>query len=429
MFKWKRQILSVFTLLAPVATFANHNIGFESSEHLVAGEKLKLYFGSQPVLQSEHKLHLSNGLELTYAQIVTMGGDFYAVPGQMISQGESLEERKKLFIEAYNTLAKDPAAVAEVPRIYDVIDKEHEAVVEGLKNGELPETIYARIGDENDRQWNCITGGSCLQAWWLVPGRFLTLSEEDFDHFGDNAMLAYQAGHAIALETAIAARATHDLTLLETAYSMNAYASHFLSDRFASGHMRTPRTELHNSVTPTVIGDLLVSFMHNEENQQGLHVHNLRGDKWVAYGDRYYFSTQNQLNRNRLDETLQASVNEISDAFQSGAVPQGQDVAALIPIPDEVQSNNFQDIAPMFYWDSTEKTLYRRSDVTNVHDNHYTADWWGWTTVALLAQGGLPTASQQALITAGYGDEAMRRGLIKDKSLIAIVKSEASRHQ
>ena len=50
-------------------------------------------------------------------------------------------------------------------------------------------------------------------------------------------------------------------------------------------HCRTPRVDLAMNVTPSILGDLLCKYMHDEDNKHGLHVTNVRGDKWTSYGD------------------------------------------------------------------------------------------------------------------------------------------------
>ena len=419
-----KKSLCVLLLLNATSVFAAGRFGYESGEHLAAGETVKLYFSPQDEGQKNYTFHLANGLELTYGQMVTLAGDFYGVVGQTISEGTTLEARQANFIAAYNTLASDAAAVTEVPKLYAVVERERDALNEGMKNGEKPEAIYARISDDDNRQWNCITGGSCAQnVWWLSQGRYLNLAKKDFDHFGDNAWIAYQAGHQLAIKVAIEAHQSQDAKKLEYAYSLNAYANHFLSDRFASGHIRTPRPKLADSVTPAVIGSVLASFMHKEENRAGLHVHNQRGDHWVAYGDGYFFDAINATNRSIMEEALQKSVNEVFYAYQYGAAPIEETVANLIPQADEMNNLAQQDISPLFYWDSATNTLYRRSDVTNQHDNHWISDWWGWTTLILMASNyGIPTEAQQEIIAAGYGNEAMSYGLIEDKKLVTYVK-------
>lgn len=416
--------LCTVMLLIPTYVFSSQQIGFESAEHYTAGENVKLYFDSRDMGQVNYSLHLPNGLSLNYAQLITLSGDYYGVVGQTISEGQSLEERKARFIQAFDSLAVSPASVVEVPELLAVINREHDAIVAGINQGEKPETIYARIGENNNREFNCITGGGCGAQWWLFQGRYLNLAKRDFDHFGNNALLAYAAGHAVALDTAIAAHQSGNRMQLELAYAINAYACHFLSDRFASGHMRTPRPQLPASVTPSVVGSLLASFMHSEENKNGLHVHNARGDNWYAMGDRYYFDSQNATNRKILAETLQESVNQVFSAYQSGSVSSEDHVFDLIPQPNEMGAAINQDISSLFYWDSASNTLYRRSDVTNVNDNHWTSDWWGWTTLIMIArERGIPTGGQSELIAAGYGKEAMQYGLITDKSLVEYMKA------
>jgi hypothetical protein len=54
---------------------------------------------------------------------------------------------------------------------------------------------------------------------------------------------------------------------------------HFLTDAFASGHMRTPRKLLGRD------GSLLAGVMHDLENDLGLLVRNDLGQSWRAFGD------------------------------------------------------------------------------------------------------------------------------------------------
>jgi hypothetical protein len=73
---------------------------------------------------------------------------------------------------------------------------------------------------------------------------YIELAKINYDHFGTNARLAYNAGHALAL--AEASQGT--IESLEQAYAINAFADHFLEDSFASGHMRVPREALSGGI-------------------------------------------------------------------------------------------------------------------------------------------------------------------------------------
>ena len=56
------------------------------------------------------------------------------------------------------------------------------------------------------------------------PG-YAGLAQINWDHFGDDARTAYNAGHATAIQRAIDGD-------LEGAYALNAFADHFLQDSF-----------------------------------------------------------------------------------------------------------------------------------------------------------------------------------------------------
>jgi hypothetical protein len=77
------------------------------------------------------------------------------------------------------------------------------------------------------------------------PKGYLGLAVIDFDHFGEDARRAYNAGHTAALRKAASGK---DAKTLETVHAMNAFADHFLEDSFASRHLRVPRRQLHGSI-------------------------------------------------------------------------------------------------------------------------------------------------------------------------------------
>jgi len=389
--------------------------GFECSEHMDSASAIQL----QGLPDSNKPLNLANGLTLSYSQIMALAGDFYGILGQAISEGRTSEERQNYFINAYNSLAQNPKSVTEVPEILKVVEYEQNKIQEGKKNGIPAEEIFKSMSEQNNRQWNCITGGGCDSLWWLNQGRYLQLAKRGYDHFGDDAWLAYKAGHELALNEAIKAHFNGDIKTLEYAYTLNAYASHFLSDRFSSGHLRTPFVHLVNEVTPSTIGSVLVTFMHNEENHNGLHVHNLRGDHWIAYGDRRYFDSVNDQNTVILKEALQESANQIYSAFTTGQIPNDESVFNLIPVADETGKNRNQDITPLFYRDESNHLLLRRSNTSNLHDKEFTSNWWGWSTlIELSKERGLPTEVQEELVASNNGKEALRYGLITDKEVL-----------
>lgn len=194
------------------------------------------------------------------------------------------------------------------------------------------------------------------------------------DHFGDYAWSCYKAGHAEALRIAkdgVDIEKHGDSTdlkdyydkpirdangkpknlfkdkdgkpvnlskedSLKLAYFYDAFALHYLSDQFASGHTRSPRMEMNKplelgkagsiglfasvadvitvrllTMANTVSGlfkfsklrpcrggwDGMTGFLHDLDGTTGLRVHNKRGDQWIAYGDAQYFLEPNRINR------------------------------------------------------------------------------------------------------------------------------------
>lgn len=409
------RVISTISLLL-LSSYSFSDPSFAAAEHLTIGDAISLQFHPDQAAKAAIPLHLPNLLTATYGEIVSFG-DFYGVVDEPISLGNTEEERKARFLKAYASFAIQTDLLDEAHQLITAIHDEEKLILDGMEKGEKPEDIYKKIGSEPGRRANCITGGGCdASTWWLSPGRYLKLAETNYDHFGDNALLAYQAGHAVALQEAKMAGLANDTVRLENAYAMNAFACHFLTDRFSAGHIRTPRVELPQHVTPAVVGALLAGIMHNEENPSGLHVYNLRGDHWLAFGDRTYFEARSETHRNLLKKALQYSADELFAAYQNKAV--NYHVEEFIPYPSETANNSELDNSPLFYWDETEQKLWRRQDTANAKDKHWTTNWWGWSTlIELGGEQALPTIMQATLIRAGLGQKALAEGLITDPAL------------
>lgn len=391
------QILGALITVVPLS-YADYSGSFALSEHWAMGQKVKLRFNLMQTPEAATPLHLKNGLTLTFGDILSLG-DLYGVLGQPISHGRTKQQKHAAFKEVYNSFAHNAAAVNEVTELNSVIKMEIREIESGMAQGETAEAIYKRIGNEVGRQINCITGGGCTSVgWWLYPGRYLLLAMENYDHFSPNNLIVYKTGHQVALQQAVKARISGKRADLEKAYAMDAFASHYLSDHFAAGHIRTPREELKDKITPAVLGSLLSNYMHNEENKYGIHVTNDLGDQWVVYGDYSYFNPFNQTNQQMLLKALQLSADELFDAYQTGIIPAKSAVLQMIPHAQQINDDNNLDIVPMFYWDNKSKQLFRRTDISNPYDRHWTSSWWGWSTLLLLkSQYGVTSTIQLTL--------------------------------
>lgn len=370
-------------------------IRFEGGEHRAIGDSVLLRFAAADAgtRAGSLPLVLPNGLELTYGQIVSLGGDFYGIPDRPISDGTTPQERIDRFTAAYESLATAPAAVDEAKQILDVMQIEIDAVNAAIAAGGSPSAEYAKLGDTLSGEWNRITGGGSIIHSMIPPGRYLKLAATNWDHFGYHAVLAYQAGHAAALKQAAAASGSPEPRLeLMRAYAKNAFADHYLSDLFSSGHLRTPRKELYESVTPSAVGSLLSRFMHDEDCRWGLIVVNRKPvpERWHAYGDKRYFDMVNADNQQRVDAALQLSVDEVFQAFLTGKEPDPETYQALQAAPDLKRVQSSLDgaaaatghISPLFLWDG--QTVQRRNDIDDLDDYSWTANWVGIATLTKL---------------------------------------------
>ena len=360
-------------------------IGFSGSEHVAIGDQVIL----QPFVASSNQertlLTLPNGLRLSYGSILALG-DFYGTVNLPISLGKSQKAREGRFLRAFNALATQAFAQSEVPAILQVMSDEKMVIEEGIRHNESEQFIFEKIGFQFERRYSCITGGSCSDKTWLLyPGRYIKLAGDNFDHFGEQAITAYKTGHQLAINLAIQAFQTQDLQQLEIAYAMNAFASHFLSDRFSSGHIRTPRMKLSQKVPSSVVSGLLAGLMHNEDNYYGLHVGNLRGEEWVAYGDKSYFFNKSSVGNQKQFEALQSSVDDIYFAYQYGYASPDVVIDALIPYQNA--SLGYLDTSPLFYWDGRSNILMRRQYLNEPYNTRSTSIWLSWPTLVALSKG------------------------------------------
>lgn len=310
----------------------------ESSEHVAVGNAITLTLADaskHAAASTPLPLGRPDGRTQTYGEIVALGGDFYgpppATPGdypQSISTPGA--DHGQLFQAAFGTLRNAPAA--ELNEIMTVIGQEQSRISEAKSAGQQPSAAFEALGDTLSYKWNEITGGGPASGGdkelLLHPGRYINLASVNMDHFGEDAVTVYQVGHGLAVT-----KASHmhgapgtDPKVQEQlllCYAWNAFADHFLTDLFSSGHLRTPRRSLYDiSLTDARETGLLARVMHNEDNVEGLQVTNARGESWTAYGDGMELdSPPSDENRRRAIAAVQASADEVYEAFSTGVVP------------------------------------------------------------------------------------------------------------
>ena len=371
------------TALTAQALKGKPQLRFEGAEHTAIGDNTRLRFieSAEPVLAQNVPLHLPNGLALTYGQVLALGGDFYGIVDRPINEGSTSADRLQRFTAAFDSLAALTASKTEATQILAIMQKEIDAVKQAIKDGKQPHEAYDALGDTLSEEWNKITGGGSFVSALFPLGRYLKLAANNADHFGEWARQTYIAGHTAALQTAAAAHASQDELRLERAYAMNAFADHYLTDLFSSGHLRVPRKAMAAAVTPSDLGSLITRFMHDEDSKFGLKVRNGHGEQWRAFGDKRYFDATDADNRNQVTLAVQDSADEVYAAYSSGNVP--TTFNALQRLPDLTAvldpANNF---SPLFRLQDNK--VLRRKDVNNLNDTATVDDWWGWSTYLLL---------------------------------------------
>jgi hypothetical protein len=117
-------------------------------------------------------------------------------------------------------------------------------------------------------------------------GHYLDLALKNRTHFSPLNWATFEGYHRRALEAigrgmARPRRVNVRHPIPADAIALTAFGCHFLTDAFASGHMRTPVAQLGAR------GALASKMMHDLDNGYGLLVENSRGQRWRAFGDEY----------------------------------------------------------------------------------------------------------------------------------------------
>uniref|UniRef100_UPI001D042978 hypothetical protein n=1 Tax=Candidatus Protochlamydia sp. W-9 TaxID=1785087 RepID=UPI001D042978 len=282
----------------------NHLVvgGFGSAEHVAIGEAVQL-----KGLPKDVPLLTKGVTPIRFQHIVALAGDFYGVAGQAISlPGGTDEEKTERFIKAFDTLAQ--ASNDEIRKILLEIDQECTAVT----HSSLPHHCYSNQMIEKNN------------AIKKIKNDIDELLIDNSDHFSSNAQDAYRIGHALALIEARDAGERQDIEGLKRAYALDAFACHFLTDLFASGHIRNQRGELEVFLISQLkfpkdmakkLAGILTGAQHEKDGHEGLNVANQRGDRWRAYGDGNFFSPKNVENKEKVITATQQSVDEIYAAY------------------------------------------------------------------------------------------------------------------
>ncbi|CAL1694606.1 unnamed protein product [Somion occarium] len=351
---------------------------FESGEHEAIGNKVTLYYDSGNIPGVEFNFAIGSQ-SLSYGLVVALAGDFYAnwklgtgdVEQISDSWDTNPEHSIDLAMKIVNTLLNDDGGYLAC--ILKAMADQEKEVLDGLASGQDPAQVYKSVADKYDTKYAKCTN---LGYVWIAL--------MNWDHFGVDAIKAYCAVHTAALRQA---KKAHDAQSndaygeLKKAYFLEAFAQHFLTDLFSTGHLRAPRRILHwtyfgngpaDPKQPNVDvypADRCAQKMHDEDCSNGLWVSNQEGDSWAAYGDKQLWSGKSARNFLQALKAAQSGLLEVWNTKQTGTIPKVADYKALKLVPilsDLFGPSNF---VPLFQWDASNPSILQfRSSVDDRQD-------------------------------------------------------------
>lgn len=327
---------------------------FASPGHMLLASGLTLTMADGSVETSTDALFAVGNQTLSYAQVVTLAADYFAGTSlsgitQPICTAAS-SDQTAVFTDKFNSLLQQYTYVGGVENpvaaLLQGVAAQTAVVQAGIQtfgaNGTYL-TYFQPYGDGGDSMADYFDYDVYGATVGIVG--YGLISVYNFDHFGAGAQTAYSVGHAVAIQQAIAASsAPAPAAALLAAYMTNAFADHYLSDLFSSGHLRVPRQQLHALLIG--VADFWSKDMHDEDSLLGLNVSNKAGDAWQAYGDLRDYDAVNTDNLDRARAALAFSIGEVYAAFQSGQAPNAY--AGLAAAPDPTATMALANQPPMF---------------------------------------------------------------------------------
>ncbi|MBC7658499.1 MAG: hypothetical protein H7249_02195 [Chitinophagaceae bacterium] len=258
----------------------------------------------------------------SYGELVAFSGDFYGTPEEIITQ-----TRNQSFLHPFSPNDK---------RVKGYFEKEEAAILKQMSD---PNVSYP---DYN------------LGFGFSFP-KYLELSTTNYNHFGWFNMVFYVKYHGRALALAVQAHDETDAkkkdSLLNQALIVNAFSDHFLTDGFATGHIRNPRTQAvewqkkykYNKIAVDALAKLMHDHDHllKDSHGPGLAVKNTRGDQWHTRcdGELFVLATAQSPQVAIPIESVARSVKELMTAYREGQTPIGlYSATELVPFLDTTET-------------------------------------------------------------------------------------------
>jgi len=307
---------------------------FDSGEHTLIGQK-----GYESACRKASCLPLisrkDKKMDFTYGELVAFSGDFYETPSALDS-----DTGTGLSFLGRNNLKKGKQIIEE--EIKQIDKQKHGVTAEDSKY--LDSTF----------QW--------ILAF---PSVYLSVSANNYAHFGWYNIKEYVFHHQAALDAALKGFKSTDPDtkneFFREALLKNSFADHFLTDGFASGHIRNPRTQSiswdkkkgcsidrDGSLRIGLIAKVLHDNDHTFEKTGGLKVVNARGDTWSTRSDGDLFIKWDETSPHYSlpVEAVALSVTEVLEAFRGGIYPRSTFKALhLVPFVDPTEKTLVETFA------------------------------------------------------------------------------------
>jgi len=178
-----------------------------------------------------------------------------------------------------------------------------------------------------------------LKLEWMKSFKHIEREIQNVDHCIWCNERAYAISHKQALLEAASAGQSNDVKRLSRAFRLEALGQHYLTDRFAAGHLMNARAASSN-VCDKLVGGEMFMHTHDETNYFGLYVTNKKGQKWTAFGDARYADECNAQSRQISSDASAASIAEVYAAYTSGKIATSYAAADYWPVIDTTAKNH-----------------------------------------------------------------------------------------
>jgi hypothetical protein len=297
---------------------------FGAGEHRDMGDGGSLRYG-RGALAGPRKVELADDYFLTYGQVTALAGDHFESLEQMrrfaANKGGGAESREEIEYALEWQLSEkgrtwSPAAKkAQEARYYKLASK-NDIHFPNPKAGDGARSTADKADDVDVHQ-----------VLWFPP-----------TETPPNAIAAYRMGHVKAINEALAAGKAGKP--IDRAMFADAFASHYLTDSFSGGHIRTERTSINEywnakvpMFYPNFIG-YLAEKIAKEMNEVG--GYNIMTIDMLVTGPPLFDGAIDTVKekiggKGRLDfgGIVALAVHDYDNAFGVGATSEGQDVLLM----------------------------------------------------------------------------------------------------